>query len=166
MGFLNDLFGGGAQERAAAEARRMQADIQERENKRQADIKAGQGQIDSAFAQFDSPYFDAFRQTYTSNYAPQIADQFSQARDKLTAALAGRGVLESTTGANAFGRLQKTRNDAEGQVANSGQDAANALRSNIENTKTNLFNLNLSAADPQAIGAQAQAQAGAVVSPA
>lgn len=163
--FWNDVSGKNAQKEAAAEAQRQAQLLQQREDKRQGDIKAGQLKIDDAFKQFDQPYYDNFRTTYLGNYNPQIADQFSEARDKLTATLAGRGMLESTTGANAFGKIQKTRNDAESTVANAATDAANNLRSTVEGAKTNLFNLNLSAADPAAIGAQAQAQATSIVSP-
>lgn len=161
-----DVSGSNAQKQASAEAAAQAKALQAREDKRQADIKAGQGKIDESFAQFNPDYYNQFRTTYLNNYNPQIADQFSQARDKLTATLAGRGMLESTTGANAFGKIAKTRGDAEATVANSATDAANQLRSNVENTKSNLFNLNLSAADPAAIGAQAQAQATSIVSPA
>lgn len=169
MSWLSSLFnsisGKTAQQEAAAEAKAQAAALQAREDKRQADIRTGQQSIDTAFGRFDQPYFDNFRQTYLANYTPQIADQYGRALDKLTATLAGRGMLESTVGANAIGDVQKTRNDAEASVANAATDAANKLRSDVQGAKTSLYNLNLSANDPQAVGAQAQAAATSIVSP-
>lgn len=163
--FWNNISGKTAINEAKAEAKAQSAALQAREDKRQADIRAGQGQIDSAFSQFTPDWYNNFRTTYLNNYNPDIAHQYELAKDKLVATLAGRGMLESTPGAVQFGQLQKTRNDAESSVANAATDAANNLRTQVEGTKSNLYGLNLQAADPAAIGAQAQSAATSLVSP-
>ena len=150
---------------SAAYAREQDAKMQADEEKRQADIKTGQGKIDTAFNQFDTPYYDKFKSTYTGYYNPQIADQYAEARGKLTAALAGRGTLESTIGANALGRVDKQKADAEAQIGNQSADAAAGLRGQVENTKTNLYNINRAAADPEGISARATGEATALVAP-
>jgi hypothetical protein len=129
------------------------------EDDRQRQIRAGQSGIDSAFAQFDSPYYEAFRRAYTNFYNPQVADQFEQAKGKLTASLAGRGMLESTTGANRLTDLFARRAGAEADIGNQSVDAANKLRGQIEGAKTNLYQLNAGAADPALAANQAQGAA-------
>lgn len=158
-------FNNGAADAAAAAARQQAADLQAREDKRQADIKAGKASIDDAFKGFDDSYYGKFKQTYLDNANPQIDTQYGLAKDKLIAALAGKGTLDSTIGANKFGLLQKTKSDAEGAVANAAEDAVTGMKQSIANTKGNLYNLNLSAADPQSMAAQAQASAGSIVAP-
>jgi hypothetical protein len=157
-------FGGGNNS-AQALAAQQQAEMRRQEEERQGKIREGQAGIDKAFSQFDPAYYDKFKQTYNANYLPQIEDQYARAKDKLTATLAGRGTLESTVGASKFGDLQKTRNDAEAQVGNSGADAANDLRKRVEDTKSNLYTLNQSAADPAGVSARAIGEASSIATP-
>lgn len=165
MSWLSDLFGGGVSE-AQQLAQQQQQMIQAQEDKRQADITAGKTAIDSAFSQFTDPYYDTYKQTYLDNYNPQLTDQFGQAKDQLTATLAGADTLDSSVGANALARLAKTYNDAQSGIANQAQDATNAFKSSVQNAKTNLYTMNESAADPSLAASQAQASAGTLVSPA
>jgi hypothetical protein len=153
--------GGGGDGGAAAQ----QAKLDAQEEKRQADIKTGQGNIDTAFSQFDPAYYDKFKTDYTGYYTPQIADQYATAKDKLAATLAGRGTLDSTVGARKFAQLDKTRADSEADIGNQSADAANTLKKSVEDTKTNLYQVNQSAADPAGISAQAIGQASAVAAP-
>lgn len=155
-------FGGGGGDGGAAV---QQAKLDEQEAKRQTDIKTGQGSIDTAFSQFDPAYYDKFKGDYTGFYTPQIADQYGVAKDKLAATLAGRGTLDSTVGANKFAQLDKTRADSEADIGNQSVDAANNLKKSVEDTKTNLYTVNQSAADPAGISAQAIGQASAVAAP-
>jgi hypothetical protein len=157
-------FGGG-KDNSAAIAAQQDAQMKADEAERQAKIAAGQGKIDEAFGQFDTPYFQNYQNTYKGFYNPQIADQYKDARGKLIAALAGRGVLDSSIGANALARVEKQRADSEGMVANQAVDASNQLRGQVEQTKTNLYNLNRSAADPDGIAARATGEATAIAAP-
>lgn len=136
-----------------------------RENQRQHDIKRGQRKIDENFAQFDDPYFDSYRQGHIDFYSPQLDNQFTDARGKLIAALAGRGMLESTSGFGKFADLQEEKDLAATTIANEAQDAANKLRSNVETARSNLYSLNESAADPKAANNLAMGQATALVAP-
>ena len=152
-------------DRSADIAAQQNAQMKADEAERQGKIKQGQAGIDTAFGQFDEPYYGKYREAYTGNYNPQVADQYEQNRDKLTAVLAGRGMLESTVGADALGRLDKTRKDTEAQIGNSAVDASNQLKGQVENTKTNLYSLNSSAADPEGIAARATGEATALTAP-
>jgi hypothetical protein len=168
MSWFSDLMGGGARrdnEAAQALAAKTAEDQRAAEAKRQADIRAGQAGIDTAFSQFDQPYYDKYKETYTGNYLPQIADQYATAKDKLTATLAGRGTLESTVGASKFGELDQTRGNAQADIGNQATDAANALKGKVEDAKTNLYTLNQSAADPTGVSAQAIGRATSIAAP-
>lgn len=143
---------------AAEEARR-------KEEERQRKITEGKGRIDEAFSQFNDDYYDQYNQDYLGYYTPQLEDQYSTARDKLTAALAGRGVLEGTPGASKIAELDKKYNATRTQVANDAEAASRDLRTRVENNKTDLYSLNQSSADPEGIGARAIGQATALEAP-
>ena len=102
---------------------------------------------------------------YTGYYQPQLDRQYGEALDKMKASLAGRGALDSTVGGAEMAKLARTNAEARTNIANEATDAANKLRSTVENEKTNLYNLNEASADPQAINAQAIGQATALVAP-
>lgn len=146
-------------------ARQQQQATQAQEDKRQAAIGEGKKSIDSAFSQFDQPYFDNYTKTYTTAQNGELADQYGIAKDKLIAALAGRDTLESTGGANAISQLDKTNQDAQAQIGSNAVDATNQLKSNVNNAKTGLYNQNINAADPLAAASEAQATAGTIVAP-
>lgn len=150
---------------AAAAATQAAAEQKKVENKRQEKIRTGQANIDTAFSQFDPQYYDKFKQTYSDAYLPQIQEQYGVAKDKLTAVLAGRGMLESTPGAVKFGQAERTRADAAANVGNMGIDAANQMKQKIDASKTNLYNLNASAGDPSMAAAQATGAAASFAAP-
>lgn len=159
-----DLFGSSgpsAQDLANQQAQQTQA----AEDKRQAAIGQGKTSIDSAFSQFDDPYFANYTKTYTDAQNAPLADQYGIAKDKLIASLAGRDTLESTGGANELGQLDKTNANAQAGIGANAVDATNQLRSTINNSKNSLYAENTAAADPLAAASQAQASAGSIVAP-
>ncbi len=158
---LYDLSGlQGQRNRISGDA---QADMNAREAERQFGVKLGQSAIDNAFSQFDDGYYDGYKSDYTGFYYPQVETQFTDAQDKLTAALAGRGLTESTVGADAFADLTEQYNDTRTNIGNEAADAANNLRGEVEKSKSNLYSLNEASADPSAANAQAVGQATALV---
>lgn len=158
-------FGGGGDNGAAAAAQ-QQTDMMEAQNaKHDAAVTQGKSSIDQAFQQFDDPYYQKFAQTYKDTYNPQLNDQYALAKDKLTAILAGRDTLDSSIGADAISRQAKTYNDTQAAIGNKASDAANGLRSTVDNTKGQLYAENNNVADPLTMASQAQAQAGSIVSP-
>jgi hypothetical protein len=159
-----DLFGSSDNSAQQAALQQQQA-TQAQEDKRQAAIASGKKSIDSAFTQFDQPYFDNYTKTYTTAQNGGLADQYGIAKDKLIAALAGRDTLESTGGANAISQLDKTNQDAQAQIGSNAVDATNQLKSNVNNAKTGLYTQNQNAADPLAAASEAQATAGTIVAP-
>jgi hypothetical protein len=154
-------MGGGG----SGEARRAREDTERRERERQANISQGKREIDGAFNQFGDDYYDDYQDQVLSYYNPQIDDQYGDAQAKLNAALAGRGILESTVGAGANSGLLKEYNKERTSIANEAVDATNKVREGVENSKTDLYALNSAAADPEGMGARAVGSATALVAP-
>jgi hypothetical protein len=150
-----------AQQDAAA----TKAEMDAKEAKRRTDIQTGQSSIDSAFAQFNDPYFANFKNAYMGTQNPEIERQYGVAKDKEIAGLAGRGVLDSTIGANDLGLLEQRRGDAQGNVANDAADAASNFKNQVEKTKSDLYSLNTAAADPNMIANRAQGESTALIPP-
>lgn len=141
------------------------ASMEMRELSRQNDINLGKIGIDKAYSKFDDNYYKGYQDDYTGFYNPQLDRQYKEAVGKTTAALADRGVLESSIGANNFSDLARQNSEAKTNIANEGLDAANKLRGTVENSKSSLYSLNEASADPQAANAQAIGQATALVAP-
>lgn len=151
--------------RAQFEAQQQQAELRRREEERQAKVQAGREGIDSAFEQFDDDFFTGFTDAFKNSQLPSLDRQFGDARGKLIAALAGRGTLESTVGADALADLQLVNDNTRADIGNQATDAANDLRSRIESSKSNLYSLNTGSTDPAQLNTQALASASALAAP-
>lgn len=155
-------FGGGGGDGGAAEiAAQTKAD----EAARQARIIEGRSNIDKAFEQYNPAYYNKYKADYTGYYNPQIDEQYQRSIDELTAILAGKGLLESTAGAEKFGRLAQTAAEQRVAKANEANDAANQLLSKVQSGKNDLYNMNEAAADPASINARALASASSFAAP-
>lgn len=141
------------------------ASMEMRELTRQHDIDLGKIGIDKAYSKFDDNYYKGYQNDYTGFYNPQLDRQYKEAVGATTAALADRGVLESSVGANQFADLSRQNSEAKTNIANEALDASNKLRGTVENSKSSLYSLNEASADPQAANAQAIGQATALVAP-
>lgn len=141
------------------------AAMEMRELERQHKVGLGKIGIDKAFSNFDDDYYSGYQNDYTGYYFPQLDRQYGDVVDKLTATLAGRGILESSVGATKFANLARDHAEARTNIQNEAIDASNKLRGQVENAKSNLYSLNEASADPQAVNAQAIGQATALVAP-
>lgn len=159
-----DLFGSSSTPDAGAAAA-QQAQITAQQNQTNANITQGQNNIDQAFSQFTPDYYSGVTKAYEDAYDPQLADQYGIAKDQLTAALAGNGMGQSSVGNNAQAQLFKTNASQQAQIADQGVDAANSLKTTVNNTEDNLSAMNAAAANPSLAATNAQAQAGAMVAP-
>jgi hypothetical protein len=159
-----DLFGSNSQPDANAAAQE-QAQITAQQDQTNANIAQGQNNIDSAFAQFTPDYYSGVTTAYENAYDPQVANQYSIAKDQLTAQLAGNGMLDSSVGDNAKAQLALTNANEQASIADQGVNAANSLESTVNNTEDNLSAMNASAANPSLAATDASAQAATLVAP-
>lgn len=126
-------------------------------------ITNGAQNITDAFSQFTPSYYSGVANAYDAAYNPQLTQQFGIAQDQLTAQLAGNGMGGSSVGAYDNGQLQQNYNTNQVAIANAGQDAANSMKTTVNNDENNLFALNASGNSPGTTATQAQATAGAIV---
>jgi len=139
--------------------------LEDQQKKHDTDVATGKTSIDSAFKQFDQPYFDKYGQSYQDVYNPQLTDQYGIAKDKMYAMLAGNDQLGGSVGNNDLAQLDKTYANNQADIANKAKDSENAFKASVDNTKSQLYTQNAAAADPELMAAQAQAASGAVVAP-
>lgn len=135
------------------------------ETERQFLVDLGKVAIDKRFKKFDDDYFKGYRKDYTGYYNPQVRDQFNQTGDKLVATLADRGILDSSVGNASRADLTKEYSTAKQNIANEALDASNKLRTQVEQSKSNLYSLNEASADPMSANAQASGAATTLVAP-
>lgn len=129
------------------------------EAKRQARILEGQTGIDSAFTGFNDDFYNKYNSDYTGYYAPQLDDQYSEAVKRLTLQLAQSGNLTGSVGATQLSDLQKHYDTQKLSIANQGKSAVQALRSNIDGKKSQLYADNRASADPGSSAAAAASAA-------
>ncbi len=151
-------MGSGKSARNAEIARQNKLDTEEAARKER--ITQGQAKIDENFGQFDQAYYDRLNKDYLEYYNPLIDRQYDDTRQKLIYGLAEAGGLESTAGTKQIADLLEGLNQRRGEIAQQGQSAVDQRRAEIEATKSDLYNMNRSAADPSSAGTQALARAG------
>lgn len=170
----NLLFGAGKQAKNDAAYALAQEKITSQQAAQKADalaaqtqnqVKTDEGLVDQNFSQFNPDYYNNYRSAYTGYYTPQAADQYKQARDQLTAALAGNGTLESSAGATALANLAKRETDQVAQIQGQADTAVNAQRGKIANAQNGLYSLANAAVDPTQIASNATAQTTALAAP-
>lgn len=132
---------------------------------RQARIAEGQKNIDNTFAQFNDPYFDKISGDYTGYYAPQLDEQYAKAREKTTLGLARTGNLNASSGAERIGDLAQAYGREQAALSERALQAANELRTKVEENRSDLYGLNRGAADPGQALSLAAGRAGTLSAP-
>jgi hypothetical protein len=156
------MCGGGG---AASQAKKTERRLREQERQREERVQTGQASIDEAFSRFDDDYFNNYSSNVAGSLRPGVMDEYDQTRGGVVASLAGRGMLNSTEGARTTTRLETALGDTLGRVEDRASDAARQLRGNVEDQRSNLYSMNLAAADPSLASSQAMGSATALVAP-
>jgi hypothetical protein len=147
------LFGGG-DDSAQQIADQQRQDEVDRENK----IKAGMASIDSAFSGFNDAYYKKRYNDYMAYATPQIDQQQSDARKQLIYALSRTGNLDSSAANDESSKLTQTGDQARLDAANAALNSENDLRSQVENTRSNLVSELNATGDADAASASALRQ--------
>jgi hypothetical protein len=143
----------------------VQQQITDQNTQNQANIKAGNANIDSAFAKFNDPYYAGYTKSYEDYYNPQVDNQYKDAEGTLEAGLARQGLDRSSIAATQIGRLFSDYGDQKATIANNAVDGANQLRGKVASEKSNLYGLNAASGDPAMASTQALAASTALVAP-
>lgn len=122
-------FGGGGDSRIAEASRSDEVARQER-------IRSGMGAIDQAFSGFGDEFYNKRAADYSAYALPDVERQAKAQRENLIYALARTGNLDSSAAARRSGELTQEENAARINVANTGIDQSNQLRSQVENARS------------------------------
>jgi hypothetical protein len=111
------------------------------ENRRIQRINKGEKRIDKIFGKFDKGFYKTYQNKYVNFYQPEIDDQFGDAQDELTYALARAGTLKSSIAGGKQADLRSAYKTQQAVTLSQAQDATSALRGNINNEKSGLISL-------------------------
>lgn len=103
---------------------------------RQQRIASGMTQIDGAFSGFNDDFYNKIKQNYVNYATPELDRQTGQARDNLIYALSRNGNLDSSAFIKKNNDLQHEADTARIGIADTGLNQANAMRGNVENTRS------------------------------
>lgn len=148
-----------AENRRIAEARAEAERVRQAEMRRQENIVAGQGEISSAFGQFDDNFFNQRMQSFMDFATPQLDKQYEDQMRSLTASLARSGNLNSSLRGERMAQLQQEYDRGRLTLADQGRGFADQARASTDAARARLMESNASLADPGTIRASAAAEA-------
>lgn len=147
------IGGGGGGDGGAGEARA-------REEARQASIRTGMGNIDSAFAGFNDDFFNARGKAYTDYAMPQLDEQWGKAQEDLTYGLSRSGLLNSSAAAEKMADAKRDYDRQRQAIESTGLDYANQARGDVERNRSDLVAQLNATADPTSAAQAAANRAG------
>jgi hypothetical protein len=136
------------------------------EQQRQGRVREGTARVNTIFdSQFNENFFDQRKKAFTNYAAPQVEDQYGDAQEQLTYALARGGNLNSSTRADKVGDLQKQYDLNMQKVADQALSSATESRNAVEDARGNLINTVTATGDAQGAANSALARASALSQP-
>lgn len=147
---------------------RNEADAaREKEEKRQADIKAGRSNIDDVFSKnFGKDYYSGIKSGVVDYYKPQLQQQYGDATRKKVLDLAQRGHGQGSSSANrGLGQLAERRTLALSDIYDQARQAVTDAKGRVATTKSSLYAQNQAAADPSQALTMATSQASGLAAP-
>jgi len=128
------------------------------EEARQQRIRDGMATIDSSFAPFDNNFFQGIRDNYMAYQQPQLDNQFKNASDGLTFALARAGTLNSSIAGDKQARLTSRYDNGLASILSQAQQSADATKARIGAEKSGLVSMLNATGDASRIGNEATAR--------
>lgn len=112
-------------------------------------------QTTKSFEGFQPDFFNQRAQDYVNNALPQLANQYQSTKASLGYGLANRGLINSSAQRAQMSELDRETGQAKQQLADTGQNQANALKTQVEGARSDAISKLYQTGDP----AQATAQA-------
>jgi len=106
-------------------------EARQKEAERKARLEQGTDTVNTLFSSFKPEFYDKYKQASLDYQLPQLDQQYSKAKDKLTYDLARAGTLRSTAAADAAGALGTERDINEAGIRAQADQGAGSLRENI-----------------------------------
>ena len=158
LNFVSDIFGSNpitgpssrkqAENQADALAAQAAAD-RRAADEREANIRAGMGDVDTAFASFDDPFYESRRQMVLDALVPDLEKQAKAAKRQITLNLADKGKLQSSSAARAFREFNEQQAAARTDVDQRAQAAVQRLKGNVLDERSRLYDAVRGSADPR-----------------
>lgn len=125
-------------------------EAKEKEFKRQARLDQGKTAIDALFGptNFGDDFYNKYTKAALDYALPQLADQYSQAKDKTTYDLARAGTLRSTAAGYAQGLIEKQNAVNEAGLRAKADTDTSALRQSIQSQQQQAYNQLYQTEDP------------------
>lgn len=115
-------------------------DARKAEEARQAEIKAGKGDIDKAFEGFDQGFYDGRKGAYLDYYNPQLEDALGKESDQLTFGLSRAGLLKSSAALDKTSTLNNAYDLKAAGLQSEADNSAAQTRADIEGQRDTLIN--------------------------
>jgi hypothetical protein len=159
MGWLSDLFGGGA----ARDARRQAQAAEQAERERVDRIARGRADIDRIFGSTFTPeFYSGIGKAYEGWAMPQVDRQAKDVRQNMSFALARAGTTRSSAAAQGKADLQENYDLKRQDIAKQGLDLQNQRRVDVENNRQSIESQLFATADPAAAATSAANTASAI----
>lgn len=136
--------------------------LRQQEEQRQAQIRAGTGKVNEAFARFDDPYYDGIAKAYMDYYRPMLDEQFGEAKRTLTLSSPSAG---SSAFARSMGLLSRDYARENTAIADRAQQDAAQARGEIEGQRSSLLSSVLAGTGVDEAGSMAVARARSASAP-
>jgi hypothetical protein len=139
---------GGKKDDGSKELRRQEAE-------RQAQIAAGTRSVNDAFGSFTDDYYGGIEKSYLDYYAPQLQQQFDEARKEII--LKSPGGTANSGFAKRMAELEQQYQQELGAIRGRAVDTSRSRRAEVEQNRSNLLsqvNTGLKAASAAQLAAE------------
>ena len=168
MSKIGRIFGGGSSSNddVVNEQRRQAEEARQREEERQRRINEGLAAINQTFGAaggtFTPEYYNRYRNAITGYQLPQLEQQYTDARDRLTYDLSRAGQLRSSVAAEELARLSEQYDLNRANILSSADQAVGSLRDRVNAARTDLTNQLYASEDPSSVNQAALRSAAAL----
>jgi hypothetical protein len=112
-------------------------------------------QSTKTFQGFDDSFFNQRANDYVAYAMPQLADQYQSTKKALGYGIANKGLQGGSAERDAMSQLDRQTGQAKQQIEDTGQNQAQTLRTNVQNSENQAIQYLYQTADPAGASAQA-----------
>jgi hypothetical protein len=135
------------------------------EKERQTRVEQGIGAVNAAYSGFNEPFYQNRVNAYTRYAMPQLAEQYRDTSNQLRYAMGNRGLVGSSAMGEARSALNRNNTRAVQAVGDTAIGQAQALRQQVENSRSNLLNQLYQTAEPAGAASAATGTAASFAMP-
>jgi hypothetical protein len=141
------------------------AALQQQQQQQETNTNTAVNAVNSAFAGFDSAYYQKVQDSYNKWALPQLQTQYQNANNSLGYKLAGQGLLNSSAATQGQNALSAAMTQNQNTIANNAVTQSQNLQQTVGQEKANLIGQAQSATSPSSLGQSAIADASSIQAP-